>query len=145
MQLILTIFSLPVPTYIPPPNLPPTRGRGDILENFLNCKAPIPDLESDISDTGATSIYLTPKAPCTNTNPNAPKILVGTAGGPPLISSTSCDLLLPNLPHISGHIMPQFHHNIMGIGPLCDHGCRVLFEKNTVTVYSRDENVLFCV
>ena len=69
-------------------------------------------------------------------------MLVGTAGGPPLTSSDSCNLLLTNLPHISGHIMPQFHHNIMGIGPLCDQGCRVLFEKKQVTVYSRDDNVL---
>ena len=83
-----------------------------------------------------------PKAPCANINPNAPKILVSTAGGPPLESVDSCDLLLSNLPHISGHIMPQFHHNIMGIGPLCDHGCRILFEKKTVTVYSQDDDVL---
>ena len=38
--------------------------------------------------------------------------------------------------------MPQFHHNVMGIGLLCDHGCCVLFEKKTVTVYSRDDNIL---
>ena len=99
---------------------------------------------SSIADTGATSIYLTPKAPCASINPNAPKILVGTAGGPHLTSSASCDLLLPDLPHISGHIMPQFHHNIMVIGPLCDHGCRVMFEKKTVTIYLRDDSVLLC-
>ena len=135
-------FSLPVPTYSPPPNLPPNHG--DSLENLLNCKAPIPNLDSAISDTGATSIYLTPKAPCANINPNAPKILVGTAGRPPLTASDSCNLLLSNLPHISGHRMPQFHHNLMGIGPLCDHGCRVLFEKKTVTVYLQDDDVLLC-
>ena len=61
-------FSLPVPTYSPPPNLPPNRG--DSLENLISCKAPIPDLESAIADTGVISIYLTPKAPsaqCTAT------------------------------------------------------------------------------
>ena len=98
--------------------------------------------DSAIDDTGATSIYLTPKASCANINSNAPKILVGTAGGPPLESAASCNLFLPNLLHISGHIMPQFHHNLMGIGPLCDHGCRVLFEKKTVTVYSQDDDLL---
>ena len=25
----------------------------------------------------------------------------------------------------------------MGIGPLCDHGCRVLFEKTSVTVFPK--------
>ena len=33
--------------------------------------------------------------------------------------------------------MPNLHHNLMGIGPLCDHGCRVLFEKTTVTVFPK--------
>ena len=32
----------------------------------------------------------------------------------------------------------------MGIGPMCDHECCVLYEKHTVTVYSRDDDVLLC-
>ena len=97
-----------------------------------------------IADTGTTIIYLTPKSLCTNINTNTPKILVGTAGGPPLTSSDSSDLLLPNLPHIYGNIMPQFLHNLMVIGTLCGQGCHVLFKKKQVTVYSRDNDVLFC-
>ena len=38
--------------------------------------------------------------------------------------------------------MPNFHHNLLGIGPLCDHDCRVLFEKTAVTVFSRQNTVL---
>ena len=38
--------------------------------------------------------------------------------------------------------MPSFHHSLMGIGPLCNHNCRVLFEKKAVTVFSKDGNVL---
>ena len=38
--------------------------------------------------------------------------------------------------------MPQFHHNLMGIGPLCDHGFRVLFEETVVTFFSKDNSVL---
>jgi hypothetical protein len=38
--------------------------------------------------------------------------------------------------------MPSFHHNLMGIGPLCDHDCRVLFERKAVTVFAQDGNVL---
>ena len=55
--------------------------------------------------------------------------MVGTAGGPPHCSSAFCNGNLP-LPVTKGHLMPNFHHNMMGVGPLCDHGCRVLFEKN---------------
>ena len=38
--------------------------------------------------------------------------------------------------------MPQFHYNLIGIEPLCDHGCCFLFEKKTVTIYSRDNDIL---
>ena len=38
--------------------------------------------------------------------------------------------------------MPNFHHNFMGIGLLCDHGCRVLFEKTSVTVFSKDGTII---
>ena len=38
--------------------------------------------------------------------------------------------------------MPSFHHNLMGIGPLCDHDCRVLFERKAVTVFSQYGNVV---
>ena len=119
-------FSLPITTYSPPPNLPTNRGdslrcrwhrhRGDSLENLLNFKSPIPDLESAISDTVATSIYLTHKAPCANINSNTPMILVDTASRPPLTSSASCDLLIPNLHHIPGHTVVQCPLYYDGIG-----------------------------
>ena len=38
--------------------------------------------------------------------------------------------------------MQQFHHNLMGIGPLFDHGCRILFEETDVSVDSKDNIVL---
>ena len=38
--------------------------------------------------------------------------------------------------------MPNFHHNLIGIGPLCDHVCRILFEKTAVTVFSKDGTIL---
>ena len=38
--------------------------------------------------------------------------------------------------------MPQFHHNIIGIGELCDHDARILFEKNAGTVLSQDDTIL---
>ena len=38
--------------------------------------------------------------------------------------------------------MPNLHHNLMGIGPLCYHGFRVVFEETKVTVYSKDSTEL---
>ena len=42
------------------------------------------------------------------------------------------------LPVTTGYMIPNFHHNLMGIGPLCDHGCRVVFGKTKVTIFSKD-------
>ena len=87
-------------------------------------------MDTAIADTGASGFYLTPKAICANINPNTTKVVIGTAGGAPHQSSAACDILLSQLPTTAGHIMPKFHHNLLRIGPLCSHGCRVLFQKN---------------
>ena len=89
-----------------------------------------------IADTGDSGIYLTPKAPCAKINSTAPQVVVGTSGGPPHRSSASCDVKLP-IPVTKGHLMPNSHNNLMGIGLLCDHGCRILFEKTSVTVFPK--------
>ena len=98
--------------------------------------------DSAIADTSSSGHYLTPNTPCANVNPSALCVLVGTAGGPPQRSSASCNLLPSSLPTTAAHIMPQLHHNLMGIGPLCDHGCCVLFEETAVTVFSKNNTVL---
>ena len=96
---------------------------------------PLQEYATVISDSGASDFYLTPWAPCANVNPSAPQVVVGTAGDPPHVSAESCDVLLPCLPARSGHIMPNLHQNLMGIGKLCDHDCKVLFGKTAVTVF----------
>ena len=39
-------------------------------------------------------------------------------------------------------MMPNFHHNLMGIGPFCDNRYRVVFEQAKVTVFSKDSTKL---
>ena len=34
--------------------------------------------------------------------------------------------------------MPTFQKNLLGIGKLCNHGCKVLSESNAVTVFYKD-------
>ena len=98
--------------------------------------------DSAIAKTGASGHYLTPHAPCANVNPSALQSLVGPAGGPPHRSSVSCGLILSSLPTTSVHIMPKFHHNLMGIGPLCNRSFHVIFEETAVTVFSKDNTLL---
>ena len=92
---------------------------------------------TSISNSGASDFYMTPCTPCVNINPSARQVIVGTAGFPPQVSSALCDLLLPELSIKSGHIMPNFHHNLMLIGKLCDHNCRILFEKHPSQFFPR--------
>ena len=41
-------------------------------------------------------------------------------------------------PGLFGHIMPDFRHNLFGIGILCDKDCKVLFTKETVIIYDKN-------
>ena len=97
--------------------------------------------DTEIADTGASGIYLTLKAPCANINPAALQVVVGTVGGPPHRYSASYDVNI-TMPVTKVHIMPNFHHNMMGIGPLCDNCCRVLFEKNMLLFFTKDDTII---
>jgi hypothetical protein len=90
-----------------------------------------------IADTGASDFYLTPAAPVININPTAAKVTVGDAAGTKHRSSAQADIQL-NLPVRNAKIMPSFQHNLLGIGKLCDNGCKVGFDKAAVTVYAQD-------
>ena len=92
--------------------------------------------DTAILDTGASGIYLTPKAPCAKINPTAPQVVVGTYGLPTHSSSASFNVNLP-IPVTKEHLMPNFRCNLMVIVPLCDHSCRVLFGKTYVNFFSQ--------
>ena len=38
--------------------------------------------------------------------------------------------------------MTKFNHNLIGIGPLCDHDCRVIFDKMAVKAFSKKNTLL---
>ena len=98
----------------------------------------IPISDKAISNTSASEICATTTAPVCDINPHAPTSHIGDASGRVHTSSASANLNLPNLPTRSCQVMPTFQHNLLGIGKLCDHGCKVLFDSNSVTVFSKD-------
>ena len=91
-------------------------------------------------DYGATSIFLTEHAPVVNIVNNTQPIRVGAAAGPPITSTTTCELaLLSELSSdfpLKGHDMKGFHENLVGIGPICDAKYSVLFNDELVTIIS---------
>ena len=57
-----------------------------------------------------------------------------------MVKSAATDILpIPQLAAdlpTTGYIMPSFTNTIIGIGPICDADCKVLFTKNNVVVIS---------
>ena len=120
----------------PPPTLPPELPITTPQNiNTINAKwlqkvtnrslHEIDNKKTVIVDSGASNIYLTPAAPMLNVDSTTPKINVGTAAGMPQTSIATCDLAIPNLPADfpkTGYVMPEFHQNLVGIGPMCNTG-----------------------
>jgi hypothetical protein len=99
--------------------------------------------DTAILDSGASDIYFSPDVPVTNINLSAPTSTVTDAAGARHHSSAQADHLLPTLPVCSGKIMPSFKHTLFGAGPLCNKGCHVLFEAETVTIFNKtDDSIL---
>ena len=98
----------------------------------------LPFSDTAIADTGASDIYVTPTDTVCNINPHALTSHVGDASVRVHASSASANLNLPNLPARSCHAMPTFQHNLPGIGKLCDHGCKFLFDSHAVTIFFKD-------
>ena len=117
-----------------------SEGRPDLraLKCAPSSESTVPNSCTAISDTGTSGCFLAPLAPCTNVNQDTDPISVNITGRQPHTSSAACKLLLRQVPVRTVHIMPQFHQNLLGIRPLCDAGCRVLFKSGKVTVFSSE-------
>ena len=101
------------------------------------------DMDTEIVDSGASGWYFTPDAPVSKVDANSPTIQVGTGTGQPQVSAASCELLIEGIPAgMFGHIMPNFCHNLLGIGVLCDKDCKGLFTKSSVIIYDKDNKHL---
>ena len=95
-------------------------------------------------DTGvfyscASNIYFSKEAPIRKFNAAAPKVHVGTSNGQVQQSVGMGTLALTNLPSdfpCTGHVMPLFKHDLVGIGSICDADCKVVFTKQAVVVYN---------
>ena len=53
--------------------------------------------------------------------------------------ASTCDLSIPQLPSefpTTGHVMPGFQENLVGVGHMCDANFTVIFTKHEVNIYS---------
>ena len=99
----------------------------------------LPPEQTGIVDSGATHLYIAPNAPYGQLDTTASKIRVGTANGKVEISTAKSILPIPQLSAefpTTGYIMPTFTNTLIGVGPICDANCTVVFRKEDVTVMS---------
>ena len=83
-------------------------------------------------DSGATHLYIATNAPYGKLKTTAKKIRVGTANGQVETSTATDTLPIPQLATdfpTTGYIMHTFTNTLIGVGPICDANCTVVFRK----------------
>ena len=84
-------------------------------------------------------------APKTNVRPTDNPIIVGTAGGQRLSNTHDCDIIVPTTLEATArraHILPGLAtESLIGISPLVDAGCTVLFDDEAVHVIKNNTTI----
>ena len=99
----------------------------------------LPPEQTGILDSGATHIYIAPNAPYEKMDATGKNIRVGTANGQVTNSTAMATLPIPRVKAdfpTKVYIMPTFTNTLIGVGPICDADCTVVFKKEDVTVLS---------
>ena len=99
----------------------------------------LPQEDTGIVDSSATHFYIYPSAPHGPTNTSPSQISVGTDTEHVERLSSNDTLTIPQLAAdfpTTGYIMPYFNNTLVGVGPICNAECIVLFTKKYVTEFS---------
>jgi len=105
----------------------------------VNNISPLPMSDTRITDSDATHIYIAPIAPHGPPDTTTTQVYVGTANGQVMSSSATATLPIPQLQNnfpTTVYIIPSFTNILIGIGPIYDENCTVLFTKEDITVFS---------
>ena len=97
----------------------------------------LPQQHTGILDSGATHLYIAPNAPHGPLDTSTATVKVGTANGQVATSAAKSTLPIPQLVAdfpTTGYIMPSFTNTFIGVGPICDANCTIVFKKKYVTV-----------
>jgi hypothetical protein len=97
-----------------------------------------------IIDSGATGHFFKILSNLLGLKPTPNSIAVSLPDGSLIRSTHTGTLPVPGLPLSAccAHVFPSLQsHSLLSIGQLCDHGCKVVFTHNDVTI-TRDDLVL---
>jgi hypothetical protein len=101
----------------------------------------LPAHHTGIPNSGLNGNYFAPDAPVANYNPKAPTVGVRVANVCPkclVASATLASATALSLAALSGHVMPNFPHTLICLGPFANQDCTIVFAKMAVTVYHPD-------
>ena len=90
-------------------------------------------------DSGATRLYIAPDTPHGPPDTRSATIKVVTANAQVEMSAEKATLIITQLASdfpTTGYIMPSFINTLIGVGPICDANCTVVFNKKDETVLS---------
>jgi hypothetical protein len=100
---------------------------------------------SIIADSGCTAHFCTLEAHTINQRPTTNPIAIHNPNGSVMYSTHEAELDMPMLPLAARqvHIVPALHpHSLMSIGQLCDNGCTVEFNSNSVNIQHNGTTVM---
>jgi hypothetical protein len=111
-----------------------------LIESAPTPTSTFPHQHTGIVDSGSSSFYCYRSTPVANYNPRSPTVSVTVANGFPkhFVTNTtlaSIPTLPPSMTTMSGHVMPSFPHTLISLGPFPNQGCKIVFDKTSVTVY----------
>jgi hypothetical protein len=100
--------------------------------------------DTAILDSGCTSNLLSATVPYTNKKSARIPLSVNMPNGTSIQLSHTCDLLTDLPPQArKAHVLPVLVHNLlMSAGQLCENGCDVTFNKQTVSVMNNGKCVM---
>ena len=99
----------------------------------------LPQQHMGIVDSVATHLYVATNAPHGSLDTSAATIKVGTSNGQVATSVSKANLSIPQLAAYfltTGYIIPAFTNTLIGVVPIYDASCNVLFKKKNKTVLS---------
>jgi hypothetical protein len=115
-----------------------------LVAEFVPTPPPtLPAHHTGITYSGSNGYYFAPNALVANYNPQALTIGVHMANGCPERSVASATLASATaLPPaaLSGHIMPNFPHTLIGLGSFANQDCTIVFTQTAVSVYHPDSH-----
>jgi hypothetical protein len=103
----------------------------------------LPAHHTGIADSGFNGHYFAPDTPVANYNSQAPPIRVCMANSRPkhfVASATLASATALPPAALSGHVMPNFPHTLIGLGLFANQDCTIIITQTAVTVYHQDSH-----